>query len=143
MITFLETVDLASLRSDEPLSGPPKSESRPTMPHMDSRPQRISHTSITPAMSSTPAVTTVISDEPAPPHPSETSDVTMHTQPTTPSHQRKLSNLIQPPASALGAASDVVRMTAEKLSMFRTLGADLRRLSLEESAGIAKRVLLS
>lgn len=122
-ITFLETVDLASLRSDEPLSGPPKSESRPTTPHMESRPQWISRTSTTPPISSTHAATSAISDQPASPHPSESLNFAKPTQPTTPSHQRKLSNLFQPPASALGAASDVVRTTADQ--GFKTIGNTL------------------
>lgn len=113
-ITFLETVDLASLRSDEPLLGPPKSESRPTTPHMESRPQWISRTSTTSPMPSTSAATSAISDQPASPHPSESPSITQSTQPTTPSHQRELSNLFQPPASAIGAASDAVRTTADQ-----------------------------
>ncbi|CAD6588847.1 MAG: hypothetical protein ASARMPRED_003746 [Alectoria sarmentosa] len=111
-ITFLETVDLASLRSDEPLSGPRKSESRPTTPHMESRPQ--SRTSTTSPMSYTSAATSAISDQPASPHPSESPSITQSTQPATPSHQRKLSNLFHPPASAIGAASDAVRTTADQ-----------------------------
>ena len=122
-ITFLETVDLASLRSDEPLSGPPKSESRPTTPHMELRPERTTQTSITPPTSSTSAGSSAISDQPASSHPLESPSITTHAQPTTPSHQRKLSNLFQPPASALGAASDVVRTTADQ--GFRTIGNTL------------------
>ena len=122
-ITFLETVDLASLRSDEPLSGPPKSESRPTTPHTDSRPQWASRISSTPPTSSTSAATSSASDQPASPHPVESPSFTKSTQPTTPSHQRKLSNLFQPPASALGAASDVVRTTADQ--GFKTIGNTL------------------
>ncbi|KAF6233736.1 hypothetical protein HO173_007948 [Letharia columbiana] len=120
-ITFLETVDLASLRSDEPLSGPPKSESRPTTPRMESRPQWTSHTSITPPMSSTSAATSAISDQPVSPHPLESPSKPTH--PTTPTHQRKLSNLFQPPASAFGAAGDVVRTTADQ--GFKTIGNTL------------------
>lgn len=122
-ITFLETVDLASLRTDEPLSGPPKPESRPTTPHMDSRPQWISGTSSTPPMSSTSAPTSAVSDLPASTHPLDSPSFTKPTQPTTPSHQRKMSNLFQPPASALGAASDVVRTTADQ--GFKTIGNTL------------------
>ena len=126
-ITFLETVDLASLRSDEPLSGPPKSESRPTTPHTESRPQLISRTSTTSPMSSKIVGTSTTSDQSASPHPSEspinTIKPTQPTQPTTPSHHRKLSNLFQPPASALGVASDVVRTTADQ--GFKTIGNTL------------------
>lgn len=122
-ITFLETVDLASLRSDELLSGPPKSESRPTTPHMESRPQLISRTSSTSPMSSTSAKTSATSDQPASPHPLGSLTATNPTQPTAPSHQRKLSNLFQPPASALGAASDAVLTTADQ--GFKTIGNTL------------------
>ena len=116
-ITFLETVDLASLRSDEPLSGPPKSESRPTTPHMESQPQLISRTS------NTSAVTSATSDQPAYLHPLESPTTTRPTQATAPSHQRRLSNLFQPPASALGAASDAVRTTADQ--SLKTIGNTL------------------
>lgn len=122
-ITFLETVDLASLRSDELLSGPPKSESRPTTPHMESRPQLIPRTSSTSPMSSTSAKTSATSDQPASPHPLGPLTATNPTQPTAPSHQRKLSNLFQPPASALGAASDAVLTTADQ--GFKTIGNTL------------------
>ena len=126
-ITFLETVDLASLRSDEPLSGPPKSESRPTTPHTESRPQWISRTSTTSPMSLKIVGTSATLDQSASPHPSEPSSniikPTQPTQPTTPSHHRKLSNLFQPPASALGVASDVVRTTADQ--GFKTIGNTL------------------
>ena len=113
-VTFLETVDLASLRSDELLSGPSKSESRPTTPHMESRPQRIPRTSTISPIPSTSATTSAILDQPASPHPLESAGAIQATQPTAPSHQRKLSNLFQPPASALGVASDVVRTTADQ-----------------------------
>ena len=122
-ITFLETVDLASLRSDEPLSGPPKSESRPMTPHLEVRPERTTQTSTTPPTSSASAASSAISDEPASSHPLGSPSITTPAQPTTPSHQRKLSNLFQPPASALGAASDVVRTTADQ--GFRTIGNTL------------------
>ena len=123
-ITFLETVDLASLRSDEPLSGPPKSESRPTTPHTESRPQLSSRTSTTSPMSLKIVGASAISDHSASPHPSEaSSNVIKPTQPTTPSHQRKLSNLFQPPASALEVASGVVRTTADQ--GFKTIGNTL------------------
>ena len=41
----------------------------------------------------------------------------------SPSHNRRLSNLFQPPASALGAASDAVRSTADQ--GFKTIGHTL------------------
>ena len=113
-ITFLETVDLASLRSDEQPSGPSKSESRP---------QRTSRTAITSSVSSTSAETSATSEQPTPSHHLESESIIKPTQPTIPSHQRKLSNLFQPPASALGVASDVVRTTADQ--GFKTIGNTL------------------
>ena len=113
-ITFLETVDLASLRSDEQPSGPLKSESRP---------QWISRTSNTSPVSSTSAETSTTSDLPTSTHHLESEITVKPTQATTASHQRKLSNLFQPPASALGVASDVVRTTADQ--GFKTIGNTL------------------
>ena len=113
-ITFLETVDLASLRSDEQLSGPSKSESGP---------EWIPRIPATSPISSTSAATCAISDQPASPHPLELASTTKPTQPTSPSHQRKLSNMFQPPANALGVASDVVRTTADQ--GFKTIGNTL------------------
>ena len=122
-ITFLETVDLASLRSDEQPSGPPKLESRSNTPHIETRPQWISRTSNTSPVSSTSAETFATSEQPTPPHHLESETTVKPTQPTTPSHQRKLSNLFQPPTSALGVASDVVRTTADQ--GFKTIGNTL------------------
>ena len=122
-ITFLETVDLASLRSDEQPSGPPKSESRPNTPHIENRPQRISRISNTSPVSSTSAEIFATSEQPTPSHHLESKITVKPTQPTTPSHQRKLSNLFQPPTSALGVASDVVRTTADQ--GFKTIGNTL------------------
>ncbi|KAK4697775.1 hypothetical protein P7C71_g361, partial [Lecanoromycetidae sp. Uapishka_2] len=107
-ITFLETVDLASLRSDEPLEGPGKSASRPTTPHEGSLPESSSRRPKSTSLSS-PAVTP-LNASPQPPNfddplHSPGSEKTMITP--SPSHQRKLSNLFQPPA-ALGAAGDAV-----------------------------------
>lgn len=113
-ITFLETVDLASLRSDEQLSGPSNSESG----H-----QWIARMPTTSPISSTSAATSAISDQPASPHPLESTSIIKPTLPTSPSHQRKLSNLFQPPASALVVASDVVITTADQ--GFKTIGNTL------------------
>lgn len=119
-ITFLETVDLASLRSDEPLSGPPKSEGQPTAPHVESWSQCISRASTTSPMLSTSAATSAIPDRTTSPHPLESPSID---KPTKSNHQRKLSNLFQPPTSALGAASDVVLTTADQ--GFKTIGNTL------------------
>ena len=114
-ITFLETVDLASLRSDEALEGPPKSTSRPSTPQKEVRPEwtsgRKASTSIS-SLSAPPLA--VASPPPTSDHPLQFPEITRPSAPTTPSHQRKLSNLFQPPANALGAAGDAVRSTADQ-----------------------------
>ena len=122
-VTFLESVDLASLRSEERLSGPPKSESQPTTPHLESSPRGISSTSTESPVSSTTTESSAVSDLPASPQASEFPSTTKPTQPANASHHRKLSNLFQPPANALGAASDVVRTTADQ--GFKTIGNTL------------------
>lgn len=119
-ITFLETVDLASLRSDEALEGPGKSASRPTTPHSeklpDWSPARPTSSSI-----SSPSNTSLDVSSRQPPfdHPLKSPGFAT----PSPSHQRKLSNLFQPPANALGAAGDAVRSTADQ--GFKTIGNTL------------------
>jgi len=110
-ISFLETVDLASLRADEVLEGPTKSSSRPSTPltekNISLSPLRPSSPSLsfpitTPAVAtySTPDTTTVSKPLPSPPASSL--------------HQRRLSHLLQPSTNAIGAASDAVRTTADQ-----------------------------
>ena len=109
-ITFLETVDLASLRSDERLEGPAKSSSRPITPQPGSRPPYV------PSASSSSVVSLSMAPVKKPPEHSEVENPLQPSPSETPatrSHQRKLSNLLQPPASALGAAGDAVRSTAD------------------------------
>ena len=118
-ITFLETVDLASLRSDEPLEGPAKSTSRPTTPQKEicpdwspGRPKSASVSSLSapPLTAEGPAE----SQQPMLDHPLQPQEITKTSAPTPPSHHRKLSNLFQPPTGTLGAASDAVRSTADQ-----------------------------
>lgn len=123
-ITFLETVDLTSLRSDEPPEGPPRPTSRSSTPYSEIRtvsPERKSNAASTSSPSSTPI------NAPSPPaisnHPLQTSHLPDTPEPTPSSHHRKLSNLFQPPASALGAAGDAVLSTADQ--GFRTIGNTL------------------
>ena len=117
-ITFLETVDLASLRSDEALEGPPKSSSRPATPHTETSSPWTPGT-LTSADLSSPATTlaTAVSthaDSVLAVHPLQSPSVTKNSPPASPSHQRRLSHLLQPPANAIGAASDAVRTTADQ-----------------------------
>ncbi len=112
-ITFLETVDLATLRSDEALEGPPKSSSRPSTPHGESN----SDWAAGPPLPSSKGVATA-GAKASPPEPLF-SDPLQSPQPeedfsSPPSHRRRRSDLFQPATSALGAASDAVRTTADQ-----------------------------
>ncbi len=118
-ITFLETVDLASLRADEVLSGPPKSNSRPSTPIIDKSNlipfPKLSTPTLSPA-----AVSSVGSDTSAPAK-SEISPNSL--RPAVQAHNRRFSDLFQPPAQALGAAGDAVLTTADQ--GFKTIGNSL------------------
>lgn len=117
-ISFLETVDLASLRSDEPLEGPPKSSSRPSTPRDEDHgvwpagPSPISEekSEDSPAQANITlpqSIQAVIS------HPLKSSESKL-SQPVSPVYSGRLSNVFQPPNSALGAASDTVPTTADQ-----------------------------
>ncbi|KAI9828051.1 MAG: hypothetical protein M1832_003578 [Thelocarpon impressellum] len=120
-LTFLETVDLTSLRSSEAPSGPPKSTSRPSTPLQAElaapRPHRLTtHHASAPGLGSTSPdrLTDTANKSPA------------SSRPSTPSsslHQRRLSHLLQPPTHALGAASDAVMNKADQ--GFKTIGNTL------------------
>lgn len=112
-ITFLETVDLASLRSDEPLEGPPKSSSRPSTPKdgtTSSATEEPTPSEGFLAYTITPAILA----------PAQHDQITVSQEsgrsfkPTSQSHPRRPSNLFQPPIDALEAASDAVRTTADQ-----------------------------
>ncbi|KAL8835545.1 MAG: hypothetical protein Q9170_003278 [Blastenia crenularia] len=114
-ITFLETVDLATLRSDEPLEGPPKSSSRPSTPHGEGS----SDWAAGPPLPSPGGVSTIAATTPPPSQPLFTDPLqspnTEQGAPSPPpSHRRRRSNLFQPTTSALGAASDAVRTSADQ-----------------------------
>lgn len=120
-ITFLETVDLATLRESEPLEGPPKSASRPSTPRTESRPEWASRT---PSASSTRTSSIPVAEISAQQSPPASSHPLQPPPPlASPSHQRRLSHLFQPPVSALGAASDAVRTTADQ--GFKNIGNTL------------------
>ncbi|CAO2658229.1 Nn.00g059520.m01.CDS01 [Neocucurbitaria sp. VM-36] len=92
-ISFLETVDLSSLRAEE---APGKPDSRPTTPKSEVTPMALG-LSDAPDLIQTPATPTskTGSKEPA--------------SPTTTKAQRRLSNLIQTQTNKFEAASDAVR----------------------------------
>lgn len=115
-VTFLETVDLASLRADEIPSGPPKTNSRPTTPAIEKFDPMVQ--GLTP---STPSVS-------SPEVSSENASPTIPKAQPSPSglrpipQNRRLSDMFQPPA-ALGAAGDAVLNTADQ--GFKTIGSSL------------------
>ena len=122
-ITFLEKVDLASLRSDESLEGPGKSASRPTTPLSEGLPEwRAGRSKSASISSQTSNLMNGVSQQPAFDHPLQSPGIDKRIPTPSPSHQRKLSNLFQPPA-AFGAAGDAVRSTADQ--SLRTIGNTL------------------
>ena len=116
-ITFLETVDLASLRADEATQGPSKSSGQPSTPRSELpnpwSPGVLSSASLSsPATTPLTAVPTHRGSVPFT-HPLRSPVNATSSPPISPAHERRLSNLFQPPAKAFGAASDVVRNTAD------------------------------
>jgi hypothetical protein len=93
-ISFLETVDLSSLRANEP--SPEKSDSRPSTPRTEITPMALG-LSDAPDLIQTPATPTTkgATNEPS--------------SPATTKAQRRLSNLIQAQQTKFEAASDAVR----------------------------------
>jgi hypothetical protein len=118
-ITFLETVDLASLRADEALSGPPKSNSRPSTPIIEKSNSIPFPKLSTPTLS--PTAISSVSSETSAPIKSEPSPNSL--RPAIQAHNRRFSDLFQPPAQALGAAGDAVLNTADQ--GFKTIGNSL------------------
>jgi hypothetical protein len=94
-ISFLETVDLSSLRANEP-TAPGKPDSRPSTPRSEVTPMALG-LSDAPDLIQTPATPT---SRGTPNEPSS---------PTTTKAQRRLSNLIQAQQTKFEAASDAVR----------------------------------
>ena len=118
-ISFLETVDLASLRSDEPLEGPPKSGSRPSTPRSEHYTEWIPESPLfesKPSSNSSPLSTHPTSISEAEPLQSTLKSLPNEKPavPNQPSHKRRVSDLFQPSTSALGAAGDAVRTTADQ-----------------------------
>ncbi|KAI9824329.1 MAG: hypothetical protein M1819_000889 [Sarea resinae] len=119
-ITFLETVDLASLRADETLEGPPKSGNRPPTPRIE-RTEHDHHGQssagpISPA-ATTPAIATSINthaDTSLKPTSSSPASSSLFPTPSPPLHPRRLSNLLQPSSSPFSAAGDAIMDTADQ-----------------------------
>jgi hypothetical protein len=117
-ITFLETVDLASLRADEVPSGPPKSNSRPNTPRLE----KPDHTTLNLTPSSN-ASTAMVSPANGGPTNSKRLPSPSGLRANMPPHNRRLSDMFQPPAQVLGAAGDAVLNTADQ--GFKTIGNSL------------------
>ena len=125
-ITFLETVDLTSLRASEAPSGPPKATSQPSTPQADrldpfNAKNVAVPTPLSPVQDASPTTPVGVVGSSIPksasmaPIPRPTSSAS--------SHQRRLSQLLQPPTNALGAASDVVINKADQ--SLKTIGYTL------------------
>jgi hypothetical protein len=114
-ITFLETVDLASLRADEVPSGPTKSSSRPNTPGLG-KPEQMTFTTSpglsAPTVNAASASPTISKTPPSP----------SVLRPSVQPHNRRLSDMFQSPA-VLGAAGDAVLNTADQ--SFKTIGNSL------------------
>jgi hypothetical protein len=111
-ITFLETVDLASLRSDEAFDRPKPNEGVETTTDSAKKLSAAGATTASPV--TTPAVATM-SHVPATRSPTAELKESRPTPPASPgSHQRRLSSLFQPHATAFGAASDAVISSADQ-----------------------------
>lgn len=93
-ISFLETVDLSSLRAEE--AGPWKTDSRPSTPKSEITPMSL-------GLSDAPDLIQI------PATPTSKSANTEPSSPTTTKAQRRLSNLIQAQTNKFEAASDAVR----------------------------------
>ena len=124
-ITFLETVDLATLRSDEAVELGSKASSRTSTPGPDPPkpgPAKILASPVTTPLTAVPSPASLdrSSSRGVSPAPAPTSTPSL---PSPHAHHRRLSSLLQPPATALGAAGDAVRHTAD--SGFRSVGAAL------------------
>ncbi|EDN90831.1 hypothetical protein SS1G_00231 [Sclerotinia sclerotiorum 1980 UF-70] len=116
-ISFLETVDLASLRADEIPSGPLKISSRPGTPKIE-KPDPLT-VSITPTALSAPATS---SANPSPSVSKPTPSSLSSFRPTVQQADRRLSDIFQSPA-ALGAAGDAFLDSADQ--GFKSIGNSL------------------
>lgn len=127
-ISFLETVDLSSLRPDELPEGPSKSSSRPTTPSADKglSLQPAANQTLTPETS---PISTLSTDQSNPG--TSNKHLSTPTSPTRPSlPTRKLSNLLQPHADRFESSRDNFLTAADKVydSINNTLDTSLKTL---------------
>ena len=110
-ISFLETVDLASLRADEKPEGPVRSSSSSSKLNSDMIPIRDDNiTSAENAGAHKPTI--AVSDHPLS-SPTKSSDKSASLA-RPPSHTRRSSNILEPATNAIGAAGDAVKSTADQ-----------------------------
>ncbi|UKZ51916.1 hypothetical protein TrVGV298_005681 [Trichoderma virens] len=105
-ISFLQTVDLATLREDERPSGPVKAPGQPATPKVETFPPAYSQ-GLTTSPQSTSAVNTENATAPKP-------ESSPSLKPASTVKNRRLSDLINTPTQAFGAASDAVFTTADQ-----------------------------
>ena len=120
-ISFLENVDIASLRASEASSGPYRPRPPPIDVDTDS-------TQLTGSAPIRPPLSSSMSPSPSTPIPIASHAVTPKDSSSSlferPSlHQRSLSELLQPSTAAIGAASDAVLSRADQ--SFKTIGSTL------------------
>lgn len=108
-VSFLETVDLASLRSDEALEGPPKSSSRPSTPQAQTPTEIDFSPATTPPIEKRLSLPTPATDPSCSPSLSST-PIKPDSPSQSPAHHRRVSDLFQPSTSALST----VRTTADQ-----------------------------
>lgn len=118
-ISFLETVDLSTLRSDEAPSGPLKSSSTTGSPKTETFPPAYSSsTSNEPSNAADNEHSAAIEARKLSSSPASKLKVTQDRD-----RNRRLSDLVNTPAQAFGAASDAVRTTADQ--SLKTIGNSL------------------
>ncbi|CAI7623984.1 unnamed protein product [Penicillium manginii] len=118
-ISFLENVELSSLRADEPQEGPPKTPSISTT----SSSERVDPLRPTKEATTSSVATVSASPEIAKPEVKESAATLPRPRPSVTPQQRRLSNLFQPPTKVLEAANDAVRNTADQ--SLKNIGATL------------------
>ncbi|PON27324.1 hypothetical protein TGAM01_v203705 [Trichoderma gamsii] len=107
-ISFLQTVDLATLREDERPSGPAKTPGLPGTPKVETFPPAYSQ-----GLTASPQSTAAVNTENATASKPESSPANLKPAAST-IKNRRLSDLVNTPAQAFGAASDAVFTTADQ-----------------------------
>ncbi|RFU30617.1 hypothetical protein B7463_g5709, partial [Scytalidium lignicola] len=144
-ITFLETVDLASLRADEDQSGPVKSSNQPRSPRLIIPEPPISSPLPSPGIASDSASTPTSAQITA-----KADSTASNLRASVTPQNRRLSGLFQPPSIVLGAAGDAVFNTADQgfKSISNSLGDSYKFLvgklkeRQEELSGSASNIIL-